>query len=61
MPVIVAASHYDWWLKMGDPRREMHKSTIAFPENSPLKIYLVSNLVNSPNSDDPRCTLSGFG
>jgi putative SOS response-associated peptidase YedK len=33
----------------------MHKSAMAFPETSPLKIYPVSPLVNSPKTDDPRC------
>jgi hypothetical protein len=33
----------------------MQKSAMAFPEITPLKIYPVSNLVNSPKTDDPRC------
>jgi len=33
----------------------MHKSAMAFPESSPLKIYPISNLVNSPKTDNPRC------
>ena len=33
----------------------MYKSAMAFPEITPLKIYPVSNLVNSPKTDDPRC------
>ncbi len=55
MPVILQSRHYDWWLKTDDLRSEMHKSAMAFPENSPLKIYPVSNLVNSPKTDDPHC------
>jgi putative SOS response-associated peptidase YedK len=55
MPVILQSRHYDWWLKTDDPRSEMHKSAMAFPENTPLKIYPVSQLVNSPKTDDPRC------
>jgi putative SOS response-associated peptidase YedK len=60
MPVIVASSHYDWWLKMGDPRSEMHKTAMGFPENSPLKIYPISNLFNSPNTRT-RVAVSRFG
>jgi putative SOS response-associated peptidase YedK len=41
--------------KDDDPRSEMHKSAMAFPEITPLKIYPVSDLVNSPKPDDPRC------
>jgi hypothetical protein len=26
-----------------------------FPLDEPMKIYPVSNLVNSPKADDPRC------
>ena len=55
MPLILQSRHYDWWLKTDDPRSEMHKSAMAFPESSPLKIYPVSPLVNSPKTDDPRC------
>jgi hypothetical protein len=33
----------------------MHKSAMAFPEITPLKIYPVSNLVNSPKTDDLLC------
>ena len=33
----------------------MHESAMAFAESSPLKIYPVSDLVNSPKTDDPRC------
>jgi putative SOS response-associated peptidase YedK len=55
MPVIITPNHYDWWLKTDDPRSELHKSAMEFPENQPLKIYPVSNLVNSPKTDDSRC------
>jgi hypothetical protein len=26
-----------------------------FPLDEPMKIYPISNLVNSPKTDDPRC------
>jgi hypothetical protein len=42
-------------LKDDDPRSESHKLAMDFPLDEPLKIYPVSNLVNSPKTDDPRC------
>ena len=55
MPVIIGPNHFDWWLKDDDPRSESHKLAMDFPLDEPLKIYPVSNLVNSPKTDDPRC------
>jgi putative SOS response-associated peptidase YedK len=55
MPVIIAPSHFGWWLKDDDPRSESHKMALERAPDDPLKIYPVSNLVNSPKTDDPRC------
>jgi putative SOS response-associated peptidase YedK len=55
MPVIIAPSHFVWWLKEDDPRSESHKMALERAPDDPLKIYPVSELVNSPNLDDPRC------
>ncbi len=55
MPVIIQPRHFDWWLKTDDPRSEMHKAAMEFPLDDAVKIYPVSNLVNSPKTDDPRC------
>ena len=55
MPVIIAPSHFGWWLKDDDPRSESHKMALERAPDDPLKIYPVSDLVNSPNPDDPRC------
>jgi len=55
MPVIMASCHYDWWLKEGDERSEAHKMALGHPLEEPLKIYPVSDLVNSPKTDDARC------
>ena len=55
MPVIMAPNHYDWWLKDGGERGESHKMALGHPLEEPLKIYPVSDLVNSPKTDDPRC------
>ena len=38
-----------------DGRSESHKMALGHPLEEPLKIYPVSNLVNSPKTDDPRC------
>jgi putative SOS response-associated peptidase YedK len=38
-----------------DPRSEGYKLALVHPLDEPLKIYPVSNLVNSPKTDDPRC------
>ena len=55
MPVIIAPSHFGWWLKDDDPRSESHKMALERAPDDPLKIYPVSDLVNSPKTDDPRC------
>jgi hypothetical protein len=55
MPVIIQPRHFDSWLKNDDSRSEMHKAAMNFPEDAPIKIYPVSDLVNSPKTDDPRC------
>ena len=44
-----------WWLKDDDPRSESHKMALERAPDDPLKIYPVSDLVNSPKPDDPRC------
>ena len=55
MPVIMAPNHYVWWLKDGGERSESHKMALGHPLEEPLKIYPVSDLVNSPKTDDARC------
>ena len=55
MPVIIAPNHYGWWLKDDDARSESHKMALGHPLDEPLKIYPVSDLVNSPKTDDARC------
>ena len=55
MPVMLRASHSDWWLKSDNPRSELYKLVMERPIDGPLKIYPVSTLVNSPKVDDPRC------
>ena len=55
MPVIMAPNHYSWWLKEGDERSEAHMMALGYPLDEPLKIYPVSDLVNSPKTDDARC------
>jgi len=55
MPVIVRADHCKRWLGSDDPRSEVFTWALEHPAEDPLKIYPVSNLVNSPKTDDPRC------
>jgi putative SOS response-associated peptidase YedK len=55
MPVIMAPCHYGWWLKDAGERSESHKMALGHPLDEPLKIYPVSDLVNSPKTDDARC------
>ena len=55
MPVIMAPNHYGWWLRDDDGRSESHKMALGHPLEEPLKIYPVSDLVNSPKTDDARC------
>ena len=54
MPVIVQPEHYRWWLDP-KPGNDLFQSALHSPLQEPLKIYPVSNLVNSPKTDDPRC------
>jgi putative SOS response-associated peptidase YedK len=53
--MIIPPNHFDWWLKDDDPHSEGYKLALAHLLDEPLKIYPVSNLVNSPKTDDPRC------
>jgi len=55
MPVIMAPNHFSWWLKDDGERGESHKIALGHPLEEPLKIYPVSDLVNSPKTDDARC------
>jgi putative SOS response-associated peptidase YedK len=55
MPVMFAPENFRWWLKDDDARSDGHKLALERPLDEPLKIYPVSNLVNSPKTDDPRC------
>ena len=55
MPLMFAPEKFRWWLKDDDARSESHKLALERPLEEPLKIYPVSNLVNSPKTDDPRC------
>ena len=55
MPVIIPPNHYGWWLKDDDGRSESHKMALGHPLEEPMKIYPVSDLVNSPKTDDARC------
>ena len=51
----IASNHYGWWLEDDDPRSESHKMALGHPLEEPMKIYPVSDLVNSPKTDDARC------
>jgi putative SOS response-associated peptidase YedK len=51
MPVIIAPSHFGWWLKDDDSRSESHKMVLERAPDDALKIYTVSDLVNSPKMD----------
>ena len=55
LPVIIPPGHYGWWLKNHDLRSESHRMTLERVPDEPLKIYLVSDLGNSPKTDDARC------
>jgi putative SOS response-associated peptidase YedK len=52
--VIIEQTHYRWWLE-NKPGQDLFQAALNNPFNAPLKIYPVSNLVNSPKIDDPRC------
>jgi putative SOS response-associated peptidase YedK len=54
MPVIVEPAHYRWWLE-NKPGNDLFQAALNSPLEAPLKIYPVSNFVNSPANDDPRC------
>ena len=54
MPVILEPTHYLWWLE-NKPGTNLFESALNSPLQAPLKIYPVSDLVNSPANDDPRC------
>jgi putative SOS response-associated peptidase YedK len=47
-------AHYRWWLE-NKPGNDVFQAALNSPFEAPLKIYPVSNLVNSPANDDPRC------
>ena len=55
MPVLIAPEHFAWWLNDTNPSSEAHLMALGHPLNEPLKIYPVSDNVNSPKVDDPRC------
>src|ERR1035437_9599886 len=55
MPVMFAPENFRWWLKDDDPRDDGYKLALRRPLDEPMKIYPVSNLVNSPKTDNPRC------
>ena len=55
MPVIMAPNHFSWWLKDDGERGESHKMALGHPLEEPLKIYPVSDLVNSSKTDVARC------
>jgi putative SOS response-associated peptidase YedK len=54
MPVMIRPEHYRWWLEH-KPGNDLYQSALNSPLEVPLKIYPVSNLVNSVKTDDPRC------
>ena len=54
MPVLIRPEHYRWWLEH-KPGSNLFQSALNSPLDEPLKIYPVSNLVNSVKTDDPRC------
>jgi hypothetical protein len=41
--------------QVSTPHVSSHKLALGHPLEEPLKIYPVSNLVNSPETDDARC------
>ena len=54
MPVILQPEHYRWWLE-NRPGQDLFEAALNNPAQEPLKIYPISNLVNIPETDDPRC------
>jgi len=55
MPVILAPEYFGAWLGAGDPPGAGQNPALEHPLDEPLRIYPVSNLANSPRTDDPRC------
>jgi putative SOS response-associated peptidase YedK len=54
MPVILQPEHYGWWLE-NKPGSELFETALNNPSKEALKIYPVSDLVNSVKIEDPRC------
>jgi len=54
MPVILRPEHYRWWL-VHKPGSGLFEQALENPAQEPLKIYPVSNLVNTVKTDEPRC------
>jgi putative SOS response-associated peptidase YedK len=55
MPAIIPPNHFGWWLKNDDGRSESHKMAMGHPLEEPMKIYPISDLVNSPKTNNLRC------
>jgi len=55
MPVMLAPEHFGAWLAEGDPPGDGETFAREQVLDEPLKIYPVSNVVNSPKTEDPRC------
>jgi putative SOS response-associated peptidase YedK len=55
MPVILHPEHFGDWLADGDPPGDRQNLALEHPLQEPIKIYPVSNLVNSVKTNDPRC------
>ena len=54
MPVILQPEHFRWWLDH-KPGSGLFEQALENPAQEPLKIYPVSNLVNTVKMDNPRC------
>jgi len=55
MPVILAPEQFTSWLAGDGPPATGQRAALEHPLDEPLKIYPVSNLVNRPKAEDPRC------
>jgi len=55
MPVILAPEHFEDWLADAAPPGAGQLPALEHPLDEPLKIYPVTNLVNHPGMEDPRC------
>ncbi|MGL4882965.1 MAG: SOS response-associated peptidase [Waterburya sp.] len=55
MPVIIQPQDYDSWLGESKDRKQLLN---ALPDDVNLKLYPVSNKVNSPKNDTPECIMS---